>query len=149
MEAARLSGFVAMAVGVGFISLTGIAMAFAGRQIASLYFGPPTPQETQVITYATQFLMIAAAFQVFDALQVVGGLSLRGLKDARVPMIIAGASYWLAGAPICLILAIPFGLKGVGVWIGLAAGLAVAAVAMCLRFEWLTRTPDRPLPISV
>ena len=50
MEAARLSGFVAMAVGVGFISLTGIAMAFAGRQIASLYFGPPTPQETQVIT---------------------------------------------------------------------------------------------------
>ena len=45
----------------------------------------------------------------------------------------------LVGAPICLILAISFGLKGVGVWIGLAAGLAVAAVAMCLRFEWMTR----------
>ncbi len=149
MAAARLSGFVAMVVGVGFISLCGLAMAFAGRQIASLYFGPPTAQETQVITYATQFLMIAAAFQVFDALQVIGGLSLRGLKDARVPMIIAGASYWLAGAPICLILAISFGLKGVGIWIGLAAGLSVAAVAMGLRFEWLTRASNRPLLITV
>lgn len=139
LPAARLSGFVAMAVGVGFISLCGVAMAFAGRQIASLYFGTPTTQETQVITYATQFLMIAAAFQIFDALQVIGGLSLRGMKDARVPMIIAGASYWLAGAPICLILAIGFGMKGIGVWIGLAAGLAVAAVAMGLRFEWMTR----------
>lgn len=141
MAAARLAGFVAMVVGVGFISLCGLAMAFGGRQIASLYFGAPTAQEAQVIRLATQFLLIAAAFQVFDALQVVGGLSLRGLKDARVPMIIAGASYWLAGAPMCLVLAIPFGLKGVGVWIGLAFGLAVAALAMCLRFEWLTRTP--------
>ena len=149
MAAARLSGFVAMVVGVGFISLCGVAMAFAGRQIASLYFGPPTAQETQVITYATQFLMIAAAFQIFDALQVIGGLSLRGLKDARVPMIIAGASYWVAGAPICLILAIPFGLKGVGIWIGLAAGLSVAAVAMGLRFEWLTRTSNNPEAITV
>jgi MATE family multidrug resistance protein len=149
MAAARLSGFVAMVIGVGFISLCGLAMAFAGRLIASLYFGPPTAQETQVITYATKFLMIAAAFQVFDALQVIGGLALRGLKDARVPMIIAGASYWLAGAPICLILAIPFGLKGVGIWIGLAAGLSVAAVSMCLRFEWLTRTSNNPASITV
>ena len=149
MAAARLSGFIAMVVGVGFISLCGLAMAFAGRQIASLYFGPPTAQETQVITYATQFLMIAAAFQIFDALQVIGGLALRGMKDARVPMIIAGASYWLVGAPICLILAIPFDLKGFGVWIGLAAGLSVAAVAMGLRFEWLTRSSNNPEAITV
>ena len=93
--------------------------------------------------------MIAAAFQIFDALQVIGGLALRGMKDARVPMIIAGASYWLVGAPICLILAIPFDLKGFGVWIGLAAGLSVAAVAMGLRFEWLTRISNNPEAITV
>ena len=141
LAGARLAGFVAMAVSVGFIGFCGLAMAFGGRQIASLYFGPPTAQEAQVITLATQFLLIAAAFQIFDALQVVAGLSLRGLKDAKVPMYIAGASYWLAGAPACLILAIPFGMRGDGIWIGLAFGLAVAAATLCWRFEWLTRSP--------
>ncbi len=35
---------------------------------------------------------------------MMGSLSLRGLKDARWPMVLAGVSYWLAGAPVCLLL---------------------------------------------
>jgi MATE family multidrug resistance protein len=54
-------------------------------------------------------------------------------------MWIAGASYWLAGAPVGLILAFPFHMKGFGIWIGLAFGLFVAAVSMCWRFWYLSR----------
>jgi MATE family multidrug resistance protein len=92
-----------------------------------------------VIAMAALFLKVAAAFQVFDALQVVAAQSLRGLKDAHAPMFIAGGSYWLAGAPACLVLALGFGMKGFGIWIGLALGLAVAAVALFVRFALLTR----------
>jgi len=70
---------------------------------------------------------------------VVAAFSLRGLKDAHAPMWIAGASYWLAGAPVGLILAFPFHLKGLGIWIGLAFGLLVAAVSMVTRFRYLSR----------
>ena len=66
-------------------------------------------------------------------------MSLRGLKDARWPMFLAAGSYWLAGAPTCVLLGVGLGMKGQGVWIGLAFGLGVAAAAMCLRFHLLTR----------
>jgi MATE family multidrug resistance protein len=137
---ARRAGFTAMAMGVGFIILCAVALVAWGRPIASLYVGGRASDDLAVIAMAALFLKVAAAFQVFDALQVVAAQSLRGLKDAHAPMFIAGGSYWLVGAPACLLLGLTFGLKGFGVWIGLALGLAVAAVALFVRFALLTRT---------
>jgi MATE family multidrug resistance protein len=56
-----------------------------------------------------------------------------------MPMWIAGLSYWLAGFPVCLWLAFGWHLKGLGIWIGLATGLFVAAALMCWRFWFLSR----------
>ncbi|MDR3509773.1 MAG: MATE family efflux transporter [Caulobacteraceae bacterium] len=139
LRAARRAGHVALSVAAGFMALCGVAMILAGPQIASLYFGSKTADDQDVIAMASTFLKVAAAFQVFDALQVVGALSLRGLKDARAPMLLAGGSYWLVGAPICLILGLGLHMQGLGIWIGLAAGLGAAAIAMLLRFRWLTQ----------
>lgn len=135
----RRAGFVAMVAGGGVVLLFGVLMAFAGHWIAGLYIAGRGPEDLQIIALAALFLKVAAAFQLFDALQVVGALSLRGLKDARWPMILAGGSYWLAGAPVCILLGVALGMGGLGIWIGLAFGLAVAALAMCLRFHLLTR----------
>ena len=76
------------------------------------------------------FLHVAAAFQLIDGVQVTAAMSLRGLKDARWPMWLAGASYWLAGAPMCAFLGFGLGLKGLGIWLGLAFGLLVAAILL-------------------
>jgi multidrug resistance protein, MATE family len=140
---ARRAGLTAMAIGVAFISLCGLAMALAGAQIASLYVGGRAVQDLAVIATAAVFLKVAAAFQVFDALQVVAAQSLRGLKDARAPMIIAGTSYWLIGAPSCFALAFWAHLQGLGVWIGLAIGLGAAAVLLTARFLLLTHRRRR------
>jgi len=137
-EAVRRAGYSAMAMGVGFMFLTGILLWIWPEQIASLYFSDPTAN-AEVIALTAVFLHVAAAFQIVDGLQVVCALSLRGLKDARAPMWIAGASYWLAGAPVCVWLAFGLHMKGLGIWIGLAFGLFVAAAAMCWRFWWLSR----------
>ncbi|MEO8811329.1 MAG: MATE family efflux transporter, partial [Caulobacteraceae bacterium] len=96
-----------------------------------------------VIVLAAVFLKVAGAFQVFDALQVVAAQSLRGLKDARLPMILAAGCYWLVGAPTCLILGLGLHMRGLGIWIGLAVGLAAAAAAMCGRFALMTRSTSR------
>jgi len=137
-EAVRRAGYSAMAMGVGFMFLTGILLWAWPEQIASLYFSDPTAN-AEVIVLTAVFLHVAAAFQIVDGLQVVCALSLRGLKDARAPMWIAGASYWLAGAPVCVWLAFGLHMKGLGIWIGLAFGLFVAAAAMCWRFWYLSR----------
>jgi len=137
---ARRAGVTAMVLAVGFISLVAVAMVLFGEQIARLYLGGGRAGDEAVIVLAVQFLLVAAAFQIFDALQVVGAHALRGLKDARMPMVLAGVSYWLAGAPVCILLGVTLKMQGLGIWIGLAFGLAVAAGAMCWRFWRITRT---------
>jgi MATE family multidrug resistance protein len=142
-EAARRAGLVAFVAAFAFISVCGVGMAIFGTTIAGLYLGGRAQSDLDVIVLAALFLKVAAAFQVFDALQVVGVMSLRGLKDARTPMILAAGAYWLIGTPMSLLLAFTFHMKGLGIWIGLATGLAAAAVLMCSRFAILTRA--RPI----
>ncbi len=137
-EAAQRSGYVAMIIGAGFMSVTGIFIWIFPTQIASVWFSDPAANQ-DVIALAALFLHVAAAFQIVDGLQVVAALSLRGLKDARAPMWIAAGSYWLAGFPVCIALAFGLHMKGFGIWIGLAFGLFVAAAAMCARFRYLSR----------
>lgn len=136
-EGVRRAGYSAMLLAIVFMSLCAIVLAVFGRTIAGLYIDPRVAENAEAIALATVFLRVAAAFQIFDGLQVVGALSLRGLKDARMPMYLAGASYWLVGFPGCVVFGFVLGLKGLGIWLGLASGLLVAAVAMCWRFHYL------------
>jgi multidrug resistance protein, MATE family len=81
------------------------------------------------------FLMFAALFQVADGAQVVGSGMLRGLHDTRMPMIFALVGYWGIGLPLGALLAFPFGFNGIGIWIGLSAGLTVVACLMVERWR--------------
>lgn len=65
---------------------------------------------------------------------------LRGVQDTRWPMIFAAASYWGVAAPVAWLLGIHLGWGGVGIWIGLAVGLFLAAVSLMLRF-WVRAVP--------
>lgn len=137
-EAVRRAGYTALGMSVIFMSAMAILIASMPREIALFYFADEAGN-TQAIALTVVFLRVAAAFQVFDGLQVVAALSLRGLKDASAPMWIAGASYWVAGFPVCLLLGFHYHLQGYGIWIGLAFALLVAAATMCWRFWWLSR----------
>ncbi len=137
---ARRSGLTAFGLATGFMLLMGSVIALESRPIAALYLRSGSVADAAAITLAALFLKCAAAFQVFDGIQVVGAFSLRGLKDARMPMVLAGGAYWLVGAPLCVILALGLHLRGLGVWIGFIVSLATAATAMSLRFWLLTRS---------
>jgi MATE family, multidrug efflux pump len=141
-EAVRRAGWSAILVAAAFMSVCAVVLALWPYQIASLIL-PPTPANHGSLVLAVTFLHVAAAFQLFDGVQVAAALSLRGLKDARAPMWIAGASYWLAGFPTCIALGFGLGMKGFGIWIGLAFGLFVAAVLLCWRFWYLSRDTVR------
>jgi len=140
---ARRAGFAAMGVAAIFMSATSLLLILLPRTIASLWL-PDTPENAPVLALASSYLMVAAGFQIVDGLQATAAMSLRGLKDARAPMWIAGGAYWLCGFPVCLILAFPLGFQGIGVWLGLAFGLFVAAVTLVNRFNLLSRARIAP-----
>ena len=134
MPRVRLACVTASAMGLVFMSMMGLIFAFLPRKVVGLYIDAHDPANADVIEHAVLFLRMGAAFQLFDSLQVTIGLSLRGLKDARVPMWINAGSYWLVGFPAALLLAFHFGLEGLGVWIAFVLGLIVCAGAMAFRF---------------
>ena len=140
--AARRAGFTAIAMGAAFMCGAAIMLLLWPRLIATLWL-PDIPANAEVLGLAVLFLHVAAAFQLVDGIQVTAAMSLRGLKDARGPMWLAGASYWLAGAPMCAVLGFGLGMKGLGIWIGLAFGLLVAAVSLSTRFALLSQKPLR------
>ena len=93
----------------------------------------------EVISIASQLLLVAAVFQISDGIQVVVLGALRGLQDVKIPMYITFVAYWLIGFPISFYLGIYTELKATGIWIGLLAGLTAAALFLYIRFERLTK----------
>ena len=140
--AARRAGFTAIAIGAAFMCCTALVLLLWPRQIAALWL-PDIAVNAEVLGLAVLFLHVAAAFQLVDGIQVTASMSLRGLKDAAGPMWIAGASYWLAGAPMCAVLAFGLHMKGLGIWLGLAFGLLVASISLTTRFALLSQKPLR------
>ncbi|WP_427023528.1 MATE family efflux transporter [Aureimonas ureilytica] len=129
-RAARTSLLVA-----GVISCTAAAAFWiAPAALIGLYLDMRQPNAAEVLVAAVPLLAVAAAFQIVDSLQVTASGILRGMKDTRLPMFIAVASYWLIGMPVAYGLAFGLGWGGLGVWWGLAAGLLVAAILMSARF---------------
>lgn len=129
------------AIGFGVLGLTGVIMVvfavvfLTGGMLLARGF----TADAAVITLAAQLLGVAALFQLFDGTQVVAAGALRGLTDVKVPTVITFVAYWLVSLPLGYLLAFHTGLGPIGLWIGLAGGLACAAVLLAWRFHRLTR----------
>ena len=91
-----------------------------------------------VIEESAHLLLIAALFQIVDGIQTVALGALRGLQDAKVPMILSFISYWIIAFPICYYLGLHTPLKTTGIWIGLLIGLAFSALLQTARFLLLS-----------
>jgi len=117
-------------------ALTMIVFLTMPASLIGLFIAPDDPERPVVIATGVKLLAAAALFQLVDAAQVTTLSLLRGVQDTKVPMIMAVISYWLVGVPASLVLGFWLGWGGVGIWLGLACGLALAAVTLMTRF-WL------------
>ncbi|WP_205479030.1 MATE family efflux transporter [Sphingomonas arenae] len=130
-----LAGRVAFGLTMVFMASAALVMWTFPRELAGLFLDRTRPDSGPVLDLAVRFLVIAAVFQLADGAQVVGAAMLRGLQDTRVPMIYAGFGYWLCGLGSGAVLAFVLGWRGVGVWTGLAIGLAIVAALMLTRWS--------------
>lgn len=93
----------------------------------------------EVVTTAAKLLLIAAVFQISDALQVVVLGALRGMQDVKIPTLITFIAYWVIGFPISFYLSMYTEYTSSGIWIGLLAGLTASAVMLFIRFNILSK----------
>jgi MATE family multidrug resistance protein len=131
MAESRRDAVAALAVGVGFMALMGLGFWFFPETLANAYTTDP---DTRLM--AATLIPIAAVFQVFDGTQVISTSILRGAGDTRVAMILHMLSFWAVGIPLGALIAFRFDGGAPGLWWGLTAGLAAAAVMQVLRVRW-------------
>ena len=129
------AGWTAWWLGIAFMAAAALLMWTYPREIVGLFLGPDA--SPAVGGLAVSFLAVAAAFQIVDGAQVIGVGMLRGLHDTRWPLIFSLAGYWGVGLGVGAWLAFGAKWQGVGLWVGLASGLA--AVAMLVMTRWSMR----------
>lgn len=124
------------------LGLTGLGVCFAIAGTVALFtlaaassIARAYTKDAAVVALATSLLGISAFLQVGDGTQSAAAGALRGLKDTRVPMIINGIIYWGIGFVAAWALGMRLGLRGQGIWGGLALALCTAAVVLSLRFR--------------
>ncbi|MBA2919243.1 MATE family efflux transporter [Sphingomonas sp. MAH-20] len=138
------AGWTAFAMGTAFMAAMAVVMFAMPHTLVGIFLDEALPQNRAVVPLAVSFLSVAALFQVFDGAQSVGAGMLRGLQDTTVPMIYAGFGYWVVGMGTAIWLGFGLGWHGFGIWVGLAAGLAIVSVLMLHR--WIRRGRLRLLP---
>jgi len=128
-DAMRRAAFAGYALALCTQACSALVLLFGRHALVALY-----THDAAVAALAAALLLYAAAFQFPDGIQVLSAGALRGLKDTRVPMFLAAFAYWGIGMPLGAGLGLGLHWGPRGMWIGLIAGLAVAALLLCARF---------------
>lgn len=133
-EQAKAASTTAIIMGVSLSVITAIFTIVLRHEISEIY-----TDNTETINIATGLLLIAAIYQISDAVQVIAAGALRGYKETQVIFIITLISYWLVGMTIGYTLALTDilvpAMGPAGFWIGFISGLSTAAVLLSIKLK--------------
>ena len=139
-DGVRRAAFLTVLICALMMCFAAALVLAAPMAVAGLYLQTDDPENILVIDLVVKFMTIAAAFMLFDGIQVAANQALRGLKDVHAPMLITGVSYWLVGFPLAAWLGLASPLGASGVWWGLLASLSTAALLLSVRLYQQTRS---------
>jgi MATE family multidrug resistance protein len=128
------AGWAAFGVTMAFMGSMATVMLLVPRALVGLFMDVHDPANAHVVALSVSFVTVAALFQLVDGAQAVGAGMLRGVHDTAIPMLFALLGYWGIGLGTALLFAFHLGWGGVGVWTGLATGLATVSVLMMTRW---------------
>jgi len=127
-------------IGIGLATTAAIAVLSCSMMTATApYITSMYTLDSELAATATTLLLLAALFQIPDAIQVSCAGALRGFKDTRTPMLLQIVSYWGIGMPCGCFLGLYLEMAARGFWIGLICGLSSAALLLGLRLRRIVR----------
>ena len=130
-DGAQRAAWVALATGAGVMTGSAVLFVVLRHAIPVLY-----TTDVDVRVLAASIFPVAAAFQLFDGVQVVGSGVLRGMGSTRPAALFNLIGYYVLALPLAAWLTFTLDLGLRGIWWGLAIGLATVAV---LLSAWIHR----------
>ncbi|WP_101294957.1 MATE family efflux transporter [Halegenticoccus soli] len=138
---------LAAKVGAGVMLLVAVVAYLFAEPVVGVFIGTGTASAADTVALGAEYLRIRAfEFGFIGVLQVVLG-AYRGAGNTKTALAFSLLALWLGRVPIVYVLAFVAGLGETGIWIGMAAGQiigAVAAAAWFTRGTWKEAVIDRP-----
>jgi MATE family multidrug resistance protein len=122
---ASAAGWTAIGLGAGFMLCMSMVLVAVPRLIARGFTVDPV-----VIAATVPLLLVGAAFQFFDGVQVTATGALRGTGNTHAGLYVQLVGYWVVGLPLGWWLGFHRKAGAVGLWVGLCAGLMFAGIAL-------------------
>jgi len=130
LGAAERSYRSAQMLGLGVSALVAILFVTAPEALLGIFTRDP-----RVLELARPLLVLAAFFQVIDAIGIVASSSLRGAGDTSWPFIVQSILAWALRLPLVYVAAIWLQGGVFGAWIGELIFVLVLSLAFVLRFR--------------
>lgn len=124
-------------MGATFTIVSAFSVLLFPQTIAGWFVNEPEAR-----ALAARLLVISAAFQFGDAMQIISMGALRGLDDVTVPAWMAVFAYWVISIPVGGWLAFKMGMGAPGMWWGITLGLTLTALLLGLRLWQRTGVSD-------
>ena len=134
-DLAKRSGWLSLVWGIVFMGVIGIF--FGILRVPFIEFFNTDPE---VVEVGSVLLLIAAFFQVFDALGIGASGILRGAGDTRFPLYAQLGAAWAVFIPLVFIFGQGLGWGVIGAWIAALIFIVVLGILMFLRVlggKWL------------
>lgn len=140
---AAAAGWTAIGLGAAFMLCASAVLLALPHSIARAFTADPG-----VIAAAVPLLLIAAAFQFFDGLQITATGALRGAGNTHTGLLVHLCGYWVIGMPVGILLGFHYKLGAVGLWSGLCTGLIIAGAALITSWHRTARKIESTISVA-
>jgi len=138
----KLVTLVNIGMAFGIMSLFSIFYVIFPELAISIDLNIKDHNLVSLINIAKSFLSIVAVLVLVEGTRLVIMGALRGLKDTKFSMLVSILGFWVIAFPGSYLLAFKLKLGGIGILWGFVIGLAVTALILWLRFNFLVKHID-------
>jgi multidrug resistance protein, MATE family len=134
--AAENSAYIGVFISLIFMVPVAFFFWFFPFQLISIDFDVNKPENEKIVCFATQFLMVGALFQIFDAIKISLFGALCALKDTHFTLYTSIFSFWGVALPVGYFMATHMALKGLGLWWGMVLASSLSVLLLLWRFKF-------------
>lgn len=128
-EADRVTS-AALRLAVSFMAACGVVFAAAGGPLARVF-----TTDGEVVAITTRLLLVAAVFQVLDAVNIVLRGALRGAKDVRFAAVVGTSVVWACMPTAAWWFGKHLGHGAFGGWFGFVGETTIASSILLVRWR--------------